>query len=60
MLRYRKFVKALESAEGEASFIKAAVNRNQLTGEVRFIGQVEARTGVGVEFRSRGPASKCR
>ena len=51
--RYRKFVEDTESAESEASFIRAAVDRNQLTGGARFIDEIEARTGMRVEFRSR-------
>lgn len=52
--RYREFVKNTEAAQAETSFIRAAVDRNQLTGDTRFIDEVEARTGVRVEFRSRG------
>jgi putative transposase len=52
--RYREFVEDTEAAQAEASFIRAAVDRNQLTGDTRFIDEVEARTGVRVEFRSRG------
>lgn len=35
--RYRKFVEDAEAAEREASFIIAAVERNQLTGETKLL-----------------------
>lgn len=52
--RYAKSVNDLAGAEKEASFIGAAVSRNQLTGGSRFIAEVERRTGIRVEFRPQG------
>lgn len=52
--RYRGFVNDGEAACQEATFIKTAVERNQLTGDSKFIAEVERRTGVRVEFRAQG------
>jgi putative transposase len=57
--KYSDFVNQLGDARKESEFIGAAVERNQLTGGAKFIDEVERRTGIRVEFRSRGrPASK--
>ncbi|MCP3665320.1 MAG: hypothetical protein GY696_22950 [Gammaproteobacteria bacterium] len=38
----------------EKSFIDESVNRNQLTGNNRFIDEIERRIGIKVEKRGRG------
>lgn len=56
---YKQFVDDLPCARKAATFIGAAVDRNQLTGGSRFIDEVEERTGLRVEFRARGRPAKC-
>lgn len=51
--RYREFVEGEDDAEAQ-SLIRAAVNRNQLTGDRRFIEEVERRIGCRIELRGRG------
>lgn len=51
--RYREFVEGEVDAE-EQALIRAALNRNQLTGDRRFIEEVERRIGCRIEFRGRG------
>jgi putative transposase len=51
--RYRDFVEqGIRTAE--LQFIRAAVQRNQLTGGETFMREIEERTGQRVLFRSRG------
>lgn len=51
--RYRAFVKARIS-KAEQKFIADSVNRNQLTGNNRFIDEIEQRVGIRIERRGRG------
>ncbi len=55
--RYREFVEGEVDAE-EQALIRAALNRNQLTGDRRFIKEVERRIGCRIEFRGRGRPPK--
>ncbi len=41
-------------SESEKKLIRNAVGRNQLTGNNRFIDEIEMRTGMRVEQRGRG------
>jgi putative transposase len=51
--RYRVFVHDCVCA-GESELIKKALQRNQLTGDSRFVSEVERRIGVRVEYRDSG------
>jgi putative transposase len=42
----------------ELDFIRSAVNRNQLTGDKRFINEIEERTGRRIAHRNPGRPSK--
>ena len=42
----------------ERIFIRDAVRRNQLTGDGRFVDQIERRTGLRIETRARGRPKK--
>lgn len=56
--RYREFVEE-EIDAGEQALIRAALNRNQLTGDHSFILEVERRIGRRIELRGRGrPANR--
>ena len=50
---YRKFVLQSEPI-AEREFIRTAVRRNQLTGDSRFIDEIERRTGVRIDARKQG------
>ena len=50
---YRKFVLQSESV-AECEFIRTAVRRNQLTGDNRFIEEIERRTGFRIDTRKQG------
>ncbi len=52
--RYKEFVEDVEVSSKEQPFICRAVSSNQLTGSLRFIDEVERRTGFRVENRGRG------
>lgn len=51
--RYKDFVSAPVQAV-ERRFIQAALQRNQLTGDSRFVDDIENRLGFRVEFRGMG------
>ncbi|MHA6194460.1 transposase [Pseudomonas wadenswilerensis] len=51
--RYVDFVRQAISAE-ELRFIRAALQRNQLTGTDRFVDEVERVTGLRIECRGQG------
>ena len=51
--RYREFVRK-GVPQDELSTIRAAVQRNQLTGSSHFMEAIEAKTGRRIESRSRG------
>lgn len=51
--RYVKFVQQAVSPE-EMSLIRDALQRGQLTGNSRFVDQVEKITGLRIERRGRG------
>lgn len=53
---YRDFVNLAPTIK-EARFIGTAVNRNQLTGNNRFVNEVEARIGRRIEHRGPGRPS---
>jgi len=57
--RYEAWVRE-SIPEGEWDRIRAAVQRGQLTGTHRFIGEVAKRIGQYVEFRPRGRPSSIR
>ncbi len=57
--RYEAWVRE-SIPEGEWDRIRAAVQRGQLTGTHRFIGEVAKRIGQHVEFRPRGRPSSIR
>ncbi len=42
----------------ECDFLRNAVRRNQLTGDVRFVNEIERRTGLRIETRARGRPKK--
>ena len=50
---YKQFVDQ-NVPEEEQKFIGQAVDRNQLTGNIKFIDEIEKRTGVRVECRGQG------
>jgi putative transposase len=50
---YASFVSA-EVPDGETDLIRTAVQRNQLTGNGRFIDEIERRTGLRIEARGQG------
>ena len=52
-LDYQQFVESGVS-EQESEFIRNQVSRNQLTGGVRFVEEVERRQGIRIETRGRG------
>jgi len=54
--RQRRYKAFLESgvSSAEQTFIKESVSRNQLTGNHRFVDEIERRTGLRVERRGRG------
>jgi putative transposase len=54
---YAKFVKASISSQ-EIACIRNGVTRNQLTGDDRFIDEIERQTSVRVETRGRGRPKK--
>lgn len=51
--RYQAFVQQGFSVK-EAQFIRDSVKRNQLTGNTRFVDEVEQRVGIRVERRKQG------
>ncbi len=56
---YKAFVEDAAGADKTHQFIQTAISRNQLTGNSRFIDEVEKRTGVRIENRGRGrPAAR--
>ncbi|MEZ5525276.1 MAG: transposase [Pseudomonadales bacterium] len=58
--RKRRYIEFLESGitSAEQRFIQESVSRNQLTGNARFIDEIEMRTGMRVEQRGRGRPRK--
>ncbi len=52
-LRYKAFIERGTSMT-EKNFLDTSVNRNQLTGNQRFIDEIEARVGARIERRGRG------
>jgi len=52
-LRYKAYVEAGVSVP-EKQFLDESVNRNQLTGNQRFIDEIEKRVGARIERRGRG------
>lgn len=55
---YEAYICASED-HGETSFLRESVNRNQLTGNIRFIDEIEQITGRRYERRNQGrPAKK--
>ncbi len=50
---YAKFV-SQGISPAELNFLRDAVRRNQLTGDSRFIDEIERRTGVRIESRGCG------
>lgn len=50
---YASFVSAAVP-DGETELIRTAVRRNQLTGNGRFIDEIEHRTGLRIEARGQG------
>jgi REP-associated tyrosine transposase len=54
--RYRTFLEQGVSMK-EKRFIDESVNRNQLTGNHRFVDEIESRIGIRVERRGRGRPS---
>ena len=55
--RYRDFVLSALPA-GEWDLIRDAIQRGQLTGQSRFIDEVEAIVGRRIEHRKQGRPSK--
>ncbi len=51
---YKTYVMDNMAAEKSRRFIASAVERNQLTGSLRFVEEVERRVGRRVEFRGPG------
>lgn len=51
--RYRRFL-GEPSSNDEMALIREGLQRNQLTGNSRFVDEVERRTGLRVERRGRG------
>ncbi len=58
-IEYRKWVTAFVS-NGELDLIRAAAQRGQLTGNHRFVDEVERRIGRRIELRGRGRPRKCK
>ena len=56
-VRYEEFVRQGVSAR-ESLFLGESVMRNQLTGNQRFIDEIEQRIGIRVEQRGRGRPRK--
>ena len=56
ILREKRYTSFIESAvsEQEVKFIRSAVNRNQLTGNQKFVDEVAERIGRRVEHRAQG------
>lgn len=54
--RKQRYVGFLEAgiSSSEQKFIQDSVNRNQLTGNNRFVDEIESRIGLRVERRGRG------
>jgi hypothetical protein len=55
---YKAFVAGRLGTNGADQLIKTTVGRNQLTGNRKFIDDIETRTGIRVEFRGRGNRGK--
>ena len=54
---YREFLQA-GIADEEYATIRNAITRNQLTGDARFVAEIERRTGQRIETRGRGRPRK--
>jgi putative transposase len=52
-LAYQEFVRA-GIADQELNFISSAFKRNQLTGNDRFVKEIEEKIGLRIERRGRG------
>jgi putative transposase len=52
-MRYKSFVEGTGSAEMDG-LIRQALNRNQLTGNQKFVDEIERRLGRRIELRGRG------
>ena len=52
-MRYISFVEG-ESSVDKDDLIHQALNRNQLTGNQKFIDEIEGRLGRRIELRGRG------
>jgi len=53
LMRYRRFL-GEPSEPAEVNLIREGLQRNQLTGNSRFVDEVERRTGIRIERRGRG------
>ncbi len=54
--RVREYVRFMgcDVSDSERQLISDAVSRNQLTGNQRFVDEIESRTGLRIEHRGRG------
>ncbi|MFT5134497.1 MAG: putative transposase [Gammaproteobacteria bacterium] len=55
---YKTFVADSLGTKAADQLINTAVGRNQLTGESKFIDDIETRIGIRIEFRGRGKPGK--
>lgn len=55
--RYKKYVRN-GASDRELALLRGSLRRNQLTGDQRFIDEIETRIGIRVEARSRGRPRK--
>ncbi|WP_085708392.1 MULTISPECIES: transposase [unclassified Pseudomonas] len=55
--RYKSFVE-MATPTNELQLIRGALQRGQLTGNIRFVGEIEKITGRRIQFRERGRPKK--
>ncbi len=55
--RYKRYVRNGVSDQ-ELSFLRESLKRNQLTGDLRFVDEIETRIGIRVEAKTRGRPRK--
>jgi putative transposase len=55
--RYKSFVE-MATPTNELQLIRGALQRGQLTGNMRFVGEIEKITGRRIQFRERGRPKK--